>query len=134
MAIVNLTAWDAGEPLQPDLARSLLSDFECGVGHVSRSSDAHAGAKGIAIDLTTFAVALVSSHAMAALVELLRSWLARHRDFEFEVECDGRRLRLKGDQARRMSEGEIAALVERIMAEASPAREDHDASRRHRRR
>lgn len=106
--------WD-GQVLDQDLFEQLHRDIEQQVGPVEREAVAVPGAKGAVLGtMGSLAVAIFSSHALAALVGILRSHLERGREYEMEISGPGGTLKLKGADARRLTEAQFADALRQI--------------------
>lgn len=116
MTVLNITPTSGGERLDPDLARLLSMEIERAVGPVRKAGASVPNAKGVAFDVATIAVAVLSSQAMVALVGVLKSYFERDRGLEIEVGGDGWNVRLKSADARRMSAFDLVGLIERAIA------------------
>lgn len=110
--------WDGKAP-DAELFEQLRRDIEQQVGPVERETVAAPGAKGgMLATLGTLAVAIISSQGLGALVGVLRSHLERGREYELEISGPGGTIKLKGADARRLTESEFVETLQRILGKA----------------
>ena len=112
------TLWN-GQAGDQELFEQLRRDIEMQVGPVERDTVAVPGAKGAMLGtIASMAIAIISSQALAALVGILRSHLERGREYEMEISGPGGTIKLKGADARRLTEGEFRETLQQILGKA----------------
>lgn len=114
MSILKISISNDGGSLEPSNALRLRHDVESHVGELVDEEAETPGAKGLGMDMATFAVAILSSQAVTALIGVLKSWMERDDRGELTLEGPGGKLSVKASD-KHLTGVDLAGLIDQVL-------------------